>query len=58
VEALKKEEESYVDIPIIKSFASEEEMKIVLNKNFIRIKEDIKLIIKKESERLGLIDKK
>ena len=58
VELLKKEEESYVDIPIIKQFSSDEEMKIVLNKNFIRIKEDIKLIIKKESERLGLIDKK
>lgn len=58
VDALKKEEASYVDIPIIKQFSSDEEMKIVLNKNFIRIKEDIKLIIKKESERLGLEEKK
>ena len=58
IETLKKEEDSYVDIPIIKQFSSDEEMKIVLNKNFIRIKDEIKGIIKKESERLGLEDKK
>lgn len=55
--ALKKDEESSVDIPIIKNFKSDEEMKSVINKNFLRIKEDIKFIITKESERLALNEK-
>ena len=51
MKALDKQEESfYVDLPKIYSFASEREKEIMLNRNFMRVNEEIERMV---NEQLG-----
>ena len=52
--AVDAEMKNYVDIPEIKSFASDKDMEAALKSNFNKIKEDIKGIIQSECQRLGI----
>ena len=50
MEKIKQEESFYVDLPKIYSFASEREKEIMLNRNFMRVNEEIERMV---NEQLG-----